>query len=83
MFLNKFVTFIIEVPKKVNALRTAENAMRSSSGWVLMDAAEALYLTATQRVFSAVAVPSTNKKTKKDAGGNDIGKIKQLLNKQV
>jgi len=47
----------------VCALRTAESAMKSSSGWVLLDSAEALYLTATQRVFSAVE-PSAAKKAK-------------------
>ena len=36
----------------VSALRTTENAVKSG-GWMILDAAETLFLTARQRVFGA------------------------------
>jgi len=49
----------------ISALRTAERGIRCSSGWVLLDSAETLYLASKDRVFSSVA-PSKAKKAKRD-----------------
>ena len=41
---------------KVTALRTAESAIKSSTGWVFLDSAETLFITAKERVFAAIEV---------------------------
>ena len=50
----------------VSTLRTTESAMKSG-GWVLLDSAETLFLTARDRVFSKM---EDNKKKKKDKAGD-------------
>lgn len=55
----------------VAALRTAESAMKSG-GWVLLDSAETLFLSAKARVFSdIVAGPAKKKKVESEEGESE------------
>ncbi len=56
----------------VSALRTTENAVRSG-GWMLMDAAETLFLTAKERVFGE---EKGRKKAKLDEGTQLLKELK-------
>jgi len=47
----------------IAALRTAERAINSSSGWVLLDSAETLFLASKERVFASIE-PSKPKQAK-------------------
>ena len=53
----------------VSALRTTENAMRSG-GWMILDSAETLFMTARSRVFSDNSGIAKSKKTKTEEDTN-------------
>ena len=50
----------------VSTLRTAESAMKSG-GWVLLDSAETLFITAKKRVFDGLESKEKKDKTKKSS----------------
>ena len=50
---------------QITALRTAESAIKSSSGWIFLDYAETLFLVSKERVFASLEV-SAPKKAKTD-----------------
>ena len=63
----------------VSALRTTENAMRSG-GWMILDAAETLFLTARARVFGEaggdeVMVPKSKKVKKADSSEDMLDNV--------
>ena len=54
---------------KIAAQRTAESALKSSSGWVTLDSAESLFLTSKDRVFSALEETTAKKSKPEKAHG--------------
>jgi len=56
----------------VTALRTAESAIKSSTGWVFLDSAETLFITAKERVFAAIEASAPKKKKKDGIEGHGI-----------
>ncbi|XP_023330558.1 DNA repair endonuclease XPF isoform X2 [Eurytemora carolleeae] len=53
----------------IAAQRTAESALKSSSGWVTLDSAESLFLTSKDRVFSALEETTAKKSKPEKAHG--------------
>ena len=72
----------------VSTLKTAESAMKSG-GWVLLDSAETLFLTAKKRVFPG-GTQKDAKRTKKEQEGfernpkwEEIGRIVEEIREEV